>query len=122
VGKGKKLNTEGTEVAHKGHGEEQVDNRDWQRGWVRGNGKAIAMVGWGHLLFALYAAAKWSCAAGRTQVDDAAHAAGGRIRSSGTPEAQNRGKNTTGGGDLSSIIINWLGIRSNGGKSQNPQP
>src|SRR5712691_1783632 len=37
-----------------------------------------------------------------------------RLRSSGTPEAQNRGKNTTGGGDLSSIIINGLGIRSNG--------
>jgi hypothetical protein len=39
-----------TRVAHRGHGEEQVDNRDWQHGWVRGNGKAIAMAGWGHLL------------------------------------------------------------------------
>jgi hypothetical protein len=54
VDNGKKLNTEGTEVAHRGHGEEQVDNRDWQHGWVRGNGKAIAMVAWGHLLFALF--------------------------------------------------------------------
>jgi hypothetical protein len=52
---GKKLNAEGTEVGHRGHEEDrgtgQIGNRGWQDSWVRGNGKAIAMVlGWEHLV------------------------------------------------------------------------
>src|ERR1700676_2771455 len=66
-GDGKKLNTEGTEFGHRGHREErataQSSNRGWRASWVRGNGKAIAMVGWGHLVCPFCAAAQWRCAA-----------------------------------------------------------
>jgi hypothetical protein len=65
---GKKLNAEGTEVGHRRHEEDrgtgQIGNRGWQDSWVRGNGKAIAMVLAGNILLALFvAAAKWRCAA-----------------------------------------------------------
>jgi hypothetical protein len=71
-GDGKKINTEGTEFGHRGHREErataQSGNRGWRDSWVRGNGKAIAMVGWGHLVCPFYAAAPWRCGGGELRL------------------------------------------------------
>jgi hypothetical protein len=67
-GDGEKINTEGTEFGHRGHREErataQSGNRGWGDSWVRGNGKAIAVAGWGHLCLPFYAAAQWRCGGG----------------------------------------------------------
>src|SRR5229473_3153002 len=90
---------------------------------VGDKGKAIAMVGWGHLCLPFCAAAKWSCARlrigasgrGRTQVGGSAPAEHLRPAQLRRASPKSREEYHRGGG-LSSIIINGLGIRSNGGK------
>ena len=63
----KKLNTEGTEFAaqrtRRRARHATTRNRDWQDSWARGNGEAIAMVGWGHLCLPFTRPRKWRCAA-----------------------------------------------------------